>query len=266
MPATTSGYAELHAPAHWQVVDFISDLHLQASEPQTLQAWEHYLAGTCADAVFILGDLFEVWVGDDGLEGGDEDARFEQHCVDILRAAAARHALYFMHGNRDFLFGHAAAHAARLTLLDDPTVLVFGEQRWLLTHGDALCLDDRDYLQFRAQVRSLDWQQAFLAQPLAQRRAIARNLRLESEQRKRSGMAYADVDPALAREWLRTAAAPNLIHGHTHKPADHVMGSGLQRHVLSDWDAAAQPPRAQVLRLLRGDPQGPRRLPADQTG
>ena len=154
-----------------------------------MQAWEHYLAHTRADAVFILGDLFEVWVGDDGLQGQDDDARFEQRCVEILRAAAARRAVHFMHGNRDFLFGQAAAAgAAGLTLLDDPTVLTFGGQRWLLTHGDALCLDDRDYLQFRAQVRTTAWQQNFLAQPLAERRAFARGLRQQSERRKQSGV------------------------------------------------------------------------------
>ena len=266
MTATTSRYAELHAPAHWQVVDFISDLHLQASEPQTVQAWERYLASTRADAVFILGDLFEVWVGDDGLAADDEDARFERHCVEVLRAAAARRPLHFMHGNRDFLFGPAGARAAGLTLLDDPTVLVFRAQRWLLTHGDALCLGDRDYLQFRAQVRTSAWQQAFLAKPLAERRAIARGLRQESEQRKRSGVAYADVDAPLAREWLHNATASTLIHGHTHKPADHPLGTSLQRHVLSDWDAAARPPRAEVLRLQRDGNAGPLRLPADQAG
>jgi len=249
MAPTTPRFAELHAPAHWRVVDFISDLHLQASEAPTVQAWAHYLAHTRADAVFILGDLFEVWVGDDGLQGQDEDARFEQHCVEVLRAAAAQRDVHFMHGNRDFLFGPAAAGAAGLALLEDPTVLVFGGQRWLLSHGDALCLDDRDYLQFRAQVRTAAWQQTFLAQPLAERRALARGLRQQSEDRKQSGATYADVDAPLARDWLQAAAAAALIHGHTHKPADHTLGAGRHRHVLSDWDAAATPPRGEVLRL-----------------
>ncbi len=249
MTPTTPRYAELQAPASWRVVDFISDLHLQASEAQTLQAWADYLADTRADAVFILGDLFEVWVGDDGLEAADEEARFERHCVEILRAASARRPLYFLHGNRDFLFGQAGARAAGLTLLDDPTVLVFGTQRWLLTHGDTLCLDDHDYLRFRAQVRTSAWRQDFLARPLADRRAFARGLRQESERRKRSDATYADVDAPLARDWLQAAQARAMIHGHTHKPADHTLGPDLLRHVLSDWDAAAQPPRGEVLRL-----------------
>lgn len=267
MTSTTRPFAELSAPARWRVVDFVSDLHLQACEGPTLQAWERYLAHTRADAVFILGDLFELWVGDDGLQGQDADARFEQHCVEVLRTAAMKRALHFMHGNRDFLFGEAGARAAGLTLLADPTVLLFGGQRWLLSHGDALCLDDRDYLQFRAQVRTADWQQTFLAKPLAERRALARGLRQQSESRKQTGAIYADVDAPLARDWLHAAAASTLIHGHTHRPADHLLGEDLRRYVLSDWDAAATPPRGEVLRLSQeAGPVQLRRLPADRAG
>lgn len=265
MTPTTHRYAELHAPAHWRVVDFISDLHLQASEPLTVQAWQDYLARTRADAVFMLGDLFEVWVGDDGLDGEDEDARFERSCIQALHTASAQHALYFLHGNRDFLLGAEAARRAACTLLDDPTVLTFGGRRWLLSHGDALCLDDHDYLAFRAQVRTTAWQQAFLAQPLAQRRQIARGLRQQSEERKRSGVDYADVDAPLARQWLQQAQAAELIHGHTHKPADHELGAGLRRRVLSDWDLEAQPPRAEVLRLRQTSAEVTiQRLPLDR--
>lgn len=267
MRPTTPRIAELTAPAAWRVVDFISDLHLQASEPATPQAWAHYLAHTRADAIFMLGDLFEVWVGDDALASpaDDDEARFETRCADVLQQASRQRALYFMHGNRDFLFGPAAARACGLTLLDDPTVLSFGGQRWLLTHGDALCLDDADYLQFRAQVRSPGWQQAFLARPLAERRAIARGLRDQSEARKHSGAPYADVDEGAARAWLQAAQAHRLIHGHTHRPADHALGPQAQRHVLSDWDAAATPARAEVLRL-QWQPTGVQlqRLPLDQ--
>ncbi len=267
MTPTTPRFAELQSPAHWRVVDFVSDLHLQVTEPLTVQAWERYLTQTRADAVVILGDLFEVWVGDDGLTGDDEEARFERHCIEVMQSAARNKALYFLHGNRDFLFGPAGARAAGLTLLDDPTVLVFGGQRWLLSHGDALCLADREYLQFRAQVRTAAWQQAFLDQPLAQRRAIARGLRQQSESRKQSGMAYADVDAAMARQWLQAATAATLIHGHTHKPAVHPLGHGLQRQVLSDWHAEATPVRAEVLRLHHDPNGGPvtiQRLAAEQ--
>lgn len=254
MNPTTPRIAELNAPANWRVVDFISDLHLQAPQAQTVQAWEHYMAHTCADAVFILGDLFEVWVGDDAATPGEGrpalgEESFEAHCGRILRRASQRCAVFFMHGNRDFLLGTSFAQACGITLLADPTALVFGGQRWLLTHGDALCLDDTDYLQFRAQVRSPGWQQAFLAKPLAARRALAQGLRAQSEARKRSDGAYADVDAVEAQRWLQAADARELIHGHTHKPADHALGPDGRRHVLSDWDADATPVRAEVLRL-----------------
>ena len=114
---------------------------------------------------------------------------------------------------------------------------------------DALCLDDVDYMQFRQQVRSADWQKTFLAKTLAERQAIARDLRKQSEARKSSGVDYGDVHENTARQWLQQAKSTTLIHGHTHKPALHDLGDGLQRVVLSDWDAAATPPRAEVLRL-----------------
>ena len=160
--------------------------------------------------------------------------------------------VFFLHGNRDFLFGPAAARAAHLSLLDDPAVLTFGGRRWLLSHGDALCLDDADYLRFRAQVRTPEWQTSFLAQALDQRRAVARSLRQQSEHRKQSGVPYADVDAALAHAWLQAANAHTLIHGHTHKPADHAMGDSRHRHVLSDWHLDAHTSRAGVLRVQLG--------------
>ena len=141
-----------------------------------------------------------------------------------------------------------------MTLLDDPTVLDFAGQLWLLSHGDALCLSDTDYLQFRTQVRSVQWQHEFLGKPLAERQAIARTLRTQSETRKRSGVTYADVDGAASCDWLHTAQASTLIHGHTHRPADHELATGLRRIVLSDWDASATPPRTEVLRLSAGLP------------
>ena len=236
---------ELTAEPGWQAVDFISDLHLQASEPATFKLWQHYMQTTPANAVFILGDLFEVWVGDDVLQ----ERGFEQQCAQILRQTTTRAPTFFMHGNRDFLVGNDLMTACNTTLLADPTVLSFNHQRWLLSHGDALCLDDVDYMQFRQQVRSADWQQTFLAKTLAERQAIARDLRKQSEARKSSGTDYADVDENTARQWLQQAESATLIHGHTHKPALHDLGDGLQRVVLSDWDAAATPPRAEVLRL-----------------
>ena len=236
---------ELTAKPGWQSVDFISDLHLQASEPATFMAWQRYMQTTLADAVFILGDLFEVWVGDDVLK----ERGFDYQCAHVIEQTAARVPVFFMHGNRDFLVGPGWMAACNTTLLVDPTVLSFNQQRWLLSHGDALCLDDADYMQFRQQVRSADWQASFLAKPLTERQAIARGLRQQSEARKNAGATYADVDAQAARQWLEQANCPTLIHGHTHHPATHDLGHGLQRVVLSDWDMAAPTPRAEVLRL-----------------
>ena len=247
-------FEELVAPSHWRTVDFLSDLHLQASEPDTLAAWHHYLQTTPADALFILGDLFEVWVGDDAL---DDPGSFESQACALLQAASRQRALFFLHGNRDFLIGPGFARHTGATLLHDPTVLVWQGQRLLLSHGDALCLDDVDYQRFRVQARSVQWQEHFLAQPLAQRRAQARGIRAESEARKQSGAVYADVDGPAAIAWLQAARATTLVHGHTHRPAEHPLAPDVRRVVLSDWDAAAQPPRADVLRLT---PQGLERI------
>ncbi|MCL4771000.1 MAG: UDP-2,3-diacylglucosamine diphosphatase [Burkholderiaceae bacterium] len=254
MSPTVPRFEELVAPSHWRTVDFLSDLHLQASEPDTLAAWHHYLQTTPADALFILGDLFEVWVGDDAL---DDPGSFESQACALLQAASRQRALFFLHGNRDFLIGPGFARHTGATLLHDPTVLVWQGQRLLLSHGDALCLDDVDYQRFRVQARSVQWQEHFLAKPLAQRRAQARGIRAESEARKQSGAVYADVDGPAAIAWLQAARATTLVHGHTHRPAEHALAPGLARVVLSDWDAAAQPPRADVLRLT---PQGLERI------
>lgn len=238
-------FAQLQAPPEWRTVDFISDLHLQASEPATFEAWRRYMAETTADAVFILGDLFEVWVGDDAVTASG----FASDCAAVLQAAATRSPVFFMHGNRDFLVGDAFLQSCQLRALEDPTALGFGERRWLLTHGDALCLADTEYMRFRSQVRNPEWQRDFLSRPLAERQAIAAGLRERSAARKRSGAEYSDVDGDAARAWLKAADAQVLIHGHTHRPGDHDLGSGAQRVVLSDWDARAHPPRQQVLRL-----------------
>jgi UDP-2,3-diacylglucosamine hydrolase len=251
MPSTVSAWEEVQALPGWRTVDFISDLHLHAGDPATLALWQQYLQDTPADAVFILGDLFEVWVGDDCL--GAPEASFETLCVDALRQASARYALFFMHGNRDFLAGPQFAREAGLRLLADPSVLVFAGQRILLSHGDALCLDDLDYMAFRAQVRQAAWQRDFLAQPLSERQAQARGIRAQSEARKRQPHALVDLDTAAVRQWLSQTQTDTMVHGHTHRPADHALGQQDGRHrrrvVLSDWDAQATPIRAEVLRL-----------------
>jgi UDP-2,3-diacylglucosamine hydrolase len=251
------------AKPEWQVIDFVSDLHLQAAHPANFAAWQNYLSHSTADALFILGDLFEVWVGDDLAQAGDgPQARFAIDCQALLRAASQHIALYFIHGNRDFLLGEQYAADCGMALLHDPAVLNFDGQRWLISHGDALCLGDTEYQQFRQMVRSPAWQAEFLAQPLVQRLQIARELREQSNTLKTSGASYADVDSAAACACLRTAEASTLLHGHTHRPADHWLEAdcpaALHRIALSDWDAEAQPPRLEILRWQRG--QAPHRL------
>ena len=247
------GSQPLAAPSAWRCIDFISDLHLHADQPATFAAWQHYMGHTAAQAVFILGDLFEAWVGDDAIgaiaaESSATDS-FEDRCAQVLKRSAAQRDVFFMCGNRDFLVGEKFTRACAVQWLPDPTTLAFAGRRWLLSHGDALCLADTDYLQFRALVRSAPWQRDFLAQPLEQRKALARSLRARSEAHKRSHPVLADVDTDAAVSWLKTAACTTLIHGHTHRPADHHLGHNLQRIVLSDWDLETQPPRAQVLRI-----------------
>ncbi len=248
---------EITAAPHWQTVDFISDLHLQAGEPETFQALSNYLATTPAQALFILGDLFEVWVGDDVLDQGG----LEADVAKALHAASSQLELFILCGNRDFLMGERLLDACGAHKLNEPSVLQFGSTRWLLAHGDAQCLGDQPYQAFRAQVRSADWQQNFLNQPLAQRQALARQMRMQSEAQKQSGsqVPWIDLDAPACRALLAAHHADHMLHGHTHRPARHDLGEGQTRWVLSDWDLHASPPRAQVLRLQGSDAE-PRRL------
>lgn len=259
MSEVLSAPPELHADAHWQRIDFISDLHLSADTPRTYEAWASYLRGTPADAVFILGDLFEVWVGDDSRFEG-----FEADCTKVLREAAAKRRLAFLVGNRDFLVGDALLADSGVTALADPTLLVAFDRRVVLTHGDALCLADTEYQKFRGMVRNPVWQQQFLAQPLEARREYARQVRQQSEARKKSQASpeeWADVDVPEALTWLRAASSTTMVHGHTHRPASQSLGEGCERHVLSDWELDHAPHRAEVLRLTR---DGFERLPLAQ--
>lgn len=244
--AAPAPFGEFVAPAHWRAIDFLSDLHLAADMPRTFDAWASHLERTQADSVFMLGDLFEVWVGDDARHEG-----FERRCADVLRAAAQRRTLAFLAGNRDFLVGAALLSECGVVALADPTVVTAFGSRTLVTHGDALCVDDVDYQRFRAEVRSDVWRERFLARTLAERRAIARSLRDASEQRRRSMPVpdAVDVDAPLAAQWLARADAGTLVHGHTHRPGRHALPGGATRWVLSDWDLDDAPnPRADVLR------------------
>ena len=268
----------LQAPAAWRSVDFISDLHLQESEPANFLAWRRYMQNTPADAVFILGDLFEVWVGDDVLLASGhghtlarhEGLPFDERCLRVLHQCAQEKALYFICGNRDFLVGEAFLQASGMQALPDPTVLTFGKQKYLLSHGDALCLADTEYQAFRTQVRSPQWQADFLARPLAERLQMARSMRAQSEARKLQGNPWVDLDGAQTASWMQASGADHMVHGHTHEGVDHALPSAQSanagqsmRHVLCDWHADATPPRAQVLRITYAPGASPsvQRLP-----
>jgi UDP-2,3-diacylglucosamine hydrolase len=241
---------ELKAPDHWRSVEFISDLHLHATEPGTHAAWVRYLRSTQTDALFILGDLFEVWVGDDVLS---DLSGFEAQCARVLRETANRLPIFMMRGNRDFLIGPSFADRSGSTLLEDPVTLHFGSARFVLTHGDELCLEDTKYQAFREMVRSEAWQSAFLSKPLAERQSIARELRQRSEASKSNQTSYADVDAGAAVSVLLAAGARTMVHGHTHRPAIHTLDHGCERWVLSDWHVQGSESRAEALRLSLQD-------------
>jgi UDP-2,3-diacylglucosamine hydrolase len=239
----------LTVPVSWEQVD----LHLGPDTPATLARLARHLAETPAQAVLLLGDIFEVWVGDDA-----RHEPFEAGVVRLLREASQRLALFFMPGNRDFLVGAALLADAGMTALPDPTVLDAFGQRWLLVHGDAQCLDDAAYQAFRRQVRSPEWQAQVLAQPLVARQALGRQMREGSRAAQAAQLMATDLDAQACRALLREAGATTMVHGHTHRPAEHDLGDGLRRIVLSDWDADATPPRGDVIRLSAA---GLQRLP-----
>lgn len=243
-PAALPAPEEWHADTSWRRIDIISDLHLCEQMPATFEALRSHLLHTEADAVVVLGDLFELWVGDDA-----RHEPFAAECVAVLAAASKRLTLALMGGNRDFLMGAELCRSCGARPLVDPTVLCAFGRRYLLTHGDALCIDDLPYQAFRRQVRDPAWLQGFLAKPLAERLAFARELRRASETRKQfDGDSAADVDAALATALLRAAGAATLIHGHTHRPGSDRWGDEAMRYVSSDWDLDTGR-RADVLRL-----------------
>jgi UDP-2,3-diacylglucosamine hydrolase len=216
---------------------FISDLHLCPSRPQVSRHFFDFLAGPArqAESLHILGDLFEYWAGDDDLD----DPFNAEVCSALHALSSAGVPLFFMAGNRDFLAGGGFARAAGLTLLPDPTLLEAAGVTTLLMHGDTLCTDDAAYQDFRAEVRSPEWRQAFLALPLARRKAQIEALRQESEAQKRGKpMEIMDVNPDAVLRTLTFHRCRRLIHGHTHRPALHRLeldGSACERWVLPDW-------------------------------
>ncbi len=218
-------------------VVFISDLHLAPDAPDIsarFHAFIHGLRGR-AETLYILGDLFEIWIGDDEL-----DAPFQAGIAATLRALAdSGTRIRIMHGNRDFLLGPAFMAACGAEPLPDPSVIDLFGIPTLLMHGDSLCIDDQPYQDFRRQVRDPAWQRVFLAKPLEERRAIARQYRADSRDAQTGkAMGILDVNPDAVVQAMRDAGCGRMIHGHTHRPARHVLeldGVGRERWVLPDW-------------------------------
>jgi UDP-2,3-diacylglucosamine hydrolase len=229
---------------------FVSDLHLTADRPRANESFFEFLDGAAArsEALYILGDLFEHWVGDDDLAD-----RFNASIADALRVLNSRGVrLHFMSGNRDVLIGEQFAARCGARLIEDPSLIELYGARTLLMHGDTLCTDDSEYQAFRAYAHDAANQRRFLAQPLDERKRQMLGMRAESEKSKRAKAAeIMDVAPGAVEAALRNFGYPRLIHGHTHRPARHahvVDGRACERWVLTDWYGRAG--------YLRCDPDG----------
>jgi UDP-2,3-diacylglucosamine hydrolase len=215
---------------------FISDLHLDGGRPDAIRRFETlvYDQGVAADAVYILGDLFEAWIGDD-----DTDPAMKPVIGALAALARAKVPCRIMHGNHDFLLGRRFTLATGCTLLGDyETVDLYGEAV-LLTHGDLLCTDDTRYMELRGMVRDRAWQRDFLGKPIAERKAIASRIRDTSvSEAAAKSDAIMDVNPSTVAETMRKFGVRRLLHGHTHRPAVHSLeidGAPAERIVLGAW-------------------------------
>lgn len=219
---------------------FISDLHLCANQPQRARVFLHFMQHRVphAQALYILGDLFEYWAGDDDL-----DAPLHRKIVNAMHTLidGGTH-VYLVRGNRDLLMGSALEQASHARLLSDPTLLDLYGTPTLISHGDTLCTDDAAYQAFRNQVHQAEWQQLFLAQPLTERRAQIEQMRMHSEQEKKTKSSIVmDVNADAVAALLREYDYPRLIHGHTHRRGRtlyHLEGHTCERWVLGDWSVA----------------------------
>lgn len=217
---------------------FVSDVHLSPALPATTETFLQFLQtpARCAQQLYLMGDIFEYWAGDD-----DADDPYHRRIIAALREVAEGGvAVFWIGGNRDFLAGAKFAEAAALTLLPDPFVMEAAGHRIVLTHGDACCTDDAAYMAFRKQVRDPQWQQQFLAQPLAQRKQLVETMREGSKQAQRGkSMTIMDVTAQEIASLFDASGATLMIHGHTHRPALHELqrnGKVCRRYVLPDWE------------------------------
>ncbi len=219
---------------------FVSDIHLDSSRPATSTAFLQFLRQTAMQTrqLYLLGDIFEYWAGDD-----DSDAEEFAAFIDALQQLhAAKVEVFWLAGNRDFLVGQAFAQCCAMQILAEPYLLHHAGQNIVLMHGDALCTDDAAYMAFRAQVRQSEWQQMFLRKPLAERKGIIAAMRKSSQMAQQQvSEAILDVNLDAVAQVLATQQCHILLHGHTHRPACHEWQSGdhkqtFQRHVLPDWE------------------------------
>ena len=211
---------------------FVSDLHIDESRPHVLAGLKRLIDAKAdtVDDLYILGDLVEVWVGD------DDDGPAANEVRETLAAATQRCAVHVMHGNRDFLFGERFAADTGATLMDDPATIAVDGERVLVAHGDAYCTGDTEYQRVRAMLRSPDWQAGVLATSLPDRRALAAAMRASSvAANENKADNIMDVAPAAVAAALAEADAALLVHGHTHRPGIHDLGNGRRRIVLGDW-------------------------------
>lgn len=219
---------------------FVSDLHLSSERPQATARFEAFLREAAgAAALFVLGDLFEAWTGDDELTAPDGDATARAVAAALLALERGGTGIYLMHGNRDFLMGEDFAAACGAALLADHAVAPLEDDAVLLLHGDTLCTDDLDYQAWRTLSRSEGWKQVFLARPLAERREVMRRLRERSRESVREKPAEVmDVNAGAVEDGFRRHRVRRMIHGHTHRPAHHALvvdGHACERWVLPDW-------------------------------
>ena len=215
---------------------FISDLHLSGERPDIIKLFRDFLhdQATQAEALYILGDLFEVWIGDDAVPSDMEPV-----IADLSALTASGVPVFVMAGNRDFLMGKKFEKSSGCTLLNDPTTINLYGTSTLLMHGDTLCTDDVDYQQFRSQVRDPAWQSGFLAKPVEERLAISKHARQESIKRtSEKSEVIMDVNPQAVEKMFRQHRILQIIHGHTHRPAVHELvidNKTVKRIVLGDW-------------------------------
>jgi UDP-2,3-diacylglucosamine hydrolase len=215
---------------------FISDLHLDHKRPAITQAFYDFLNTTAKDveALYILGDFFEAWLGDD-----DDTPLYLEVIAQLKNYTDNGTAVYLMHGNRDFLIGERFAQRAGVNLMKDPSVIDYHGQQYLLMHGDSLCTKDKEYMQFRAKVRSPQWQQQVLSKTLEQRRNYAKELRQQSQaMTSLKAEDIVDVSPEAVMDIMQQYNVNSLIHGHTHRPNTHPLtidNKSAQRTVLGDW-------------------------------